>query len=192
MAQVLFTLVFSLFLPMGGMHLNGITQASKLTPTTSHFPKWQVPTYKGLTLGKSTRADVARLFGKPQWSGHPEDEYDNPVASLLSYEYENVGGFRGRIAIIMKRRSGVVVEVLLHPADEQALTVKQVIDEYGNGYVERGPDLGICPTEKESRYNKSPKEKQYPYFLVYPRRGMFITINSDQRVQEIAYILRCP
>src|ERR1700748_3163983 len=75
--------------------------------------KWRAPTYRGLTLGRSKRADVERAFGRPAWSGHPEDGLDNPIEKLLSYEYDNVGGFDGRTVVIMDGRSEVVQVIYL-------------------------------------------------------------------------------
>jgi hypothetical protein len=99
--------------------------------------RWRASGYKGLTPGKSTKADVKRAFGKPVWVGHPEDEYDNPVENMIDYEYENVGGFEGRMAIWMKRRSGVITDILLYPSYAKPLPWQKILNELGNDYIER-------------------------------------------------------
>jgi hypothetical protein len=137
----------------------GATQPSETRLTTSRLQKWRTAIYQGITLGKSTKADVYRIFGKPRWSGSPEDEYDNPVGSLLSFEYDNVGSFNGGTCIIMRRRSGVVIEIYLYPAYQAAPTLPQIVDEYGAGYIERESCLGPCPTAREIKKYKPSEEK---------------------------------
>lgn len=154
--------------------------------------KWHAPTYHGLVLGESKKADVARTFGKPVWSGHPEDELDNPVESLLSYEYENVGGFEGRTAVIMNRRTGVVESISLSVSYQKPLPLDKALAQYGRDYIERESALGPCPTAKELRNFKRPAEREYPIFLVYPHKGMYISVERDNNVREIVYLLRCP
>lgn len=157
--------------------------------------KWRIPTYGGLTLGKSRKADVERTLGRPEWSGPPEDEYDNPIESMLSYSYENVGGFQGRTVIWMKARSGVVTDILLYPSSERPLTLKELVSKEGRDYIERDAALGPCPTAKEIRKLKGREEGrgecQYPIFLVYPEKGMIVLFDDKENVQEISYMLRC-
>ena len=154
--------------------------------------KWHAPTYHGLKLGRSKKADVERAFGKPAWSGHPEDEKDNPVASLLSYEYENVGGFEGRTVVIMDKRTGVVRDILLYPPDRKPLPLKLVIEKFGKDYIERDSDLGPCPTRRELRDFKRPLVPEHPIFLVYPEKGLYVGVDAEGDVPVITYMERCP
>ena len=160
--------------------------------TAQKRSKKQAPSYGGLTLGKSKQADVARVFGKPARSGHPEDEYDNPVERQLSYEYENVGGFKGRTVILMDARSRVVTDIFLYPSEQQPLSLTKALEEYGTDYIERESGLGPCPTAKELRNFKRHTKREYPIFLVYPHKGVFVSFSEDEHVKEIGYMLRCP
>jgi hypothetical protein len=153
--------------------------------------KWRAPTYQGLVLGKSKKANVARTFGKPVWSGHPEDEFDHPVASLLSYEYENVGGFEGRTVVMMNRRTGVVESISLSVSYQKPLPLGKALEKYGSDYIERESALGPCPTAKEIRNFKPPAKREYPVFFVYPQKGMYISVEQGNNVREITYMLRC-
>ena len=153
---------------------------------------WRAPTYHGLKLGKSKKADVVRAFGKPAWSGHPEDERDNPVESLLSYEYENVGGFEGRTVVIMDRRTGAVTDISLYPPYQKPLALKRAEEKYGKDYIERDSALGPCPTRRELRNFKPPTVREHPIFLVYPEKGMYVGVDADGNVQGIFYMKRCP
>jgi hypothetical protein len=155
--------------------------------------RWQVPTYRGFKLGKSTKADVERAFGKPVWSGHPiYEEPEGEVKDELLYEYENVGGFDGRTSVYLDARRGVVKAISLYPNYQKPLSFNDAIAQYGNEYTERGSKLGPCPTAKELRGYKPQHGREYPIFLVYPQRGMYVSIDRDNKVQEIGYLLRCP
>ena len=186
------SLTLLLVLCAGCSFFGSIVQATKTGQAAAQSQKWQAPIYKGLAVGKSKRADVERVFGKPIWVGSPEDEYDNPIKDLILYEYENVGGFRGRTSVIMKARTGVITEIFLYPHYENPLTLEQAIQIYGNEYIERESDLGPCPTAREIKKFQHPKERKYPIFLVYPHKGLYISIVRDGTVQEIGFIARCP
>ena len=154
--------------------------------------KWHVPTYKCLVFGKSNKDEVKRTFGEPAWYGNPEDEYDNPDKNFISYEYENVGGFEGRTVVIMKTRSGVVTDISLHPPYQKPLPLKQALEVYGSEYVERESALGPCPTAKVIRSFKRPERREHPFFLVYPKKGMYIAVDENNNAREIVYMRRCP
>jgi hypothetical protein len=160
--------------------------------TASLRDRWRAPTYEGLTLGKSKRPDVERVFGRPAWSGHPEDTYDNPVPSLISYEYENVGAFDGRTVIIMDRRTEVVAEIYLYPDHRKPpITLKDILARYGDLYTERDSALGPCPTAQERSRYRPPPRREFPFFMLYPGRGMYISIDSELKVQEIVFLRGC-
>jgi hypothetical protein len=145
-----------------------------------------------LTLGKSKRADVERAFGRPAWSGHPEDRLDNPMENFLSYEYDNVGGFEGRTVVIMGRHSGVVQVIYLYPSSQRPLSRSAAVERYGGDYIELESAAGPCPTAKEFRRLKLLTEREYPAFFAYPDKGMYFSVQRDESVLEIGFMLRCP
>lgn len=150
---------------------------------------WHSPAFHGLTTGKSTKADVRRVFGQPLWEGAAEnEELDGGEAQLL-YEYIDVGGMRGRTSIYFNARTGVIESISLYP---QQLFLKHILAKYGSDYFERASKLGPCPTAEEIHDFRPPKEREYPYFIVYPQRGMFVSIQEDGAVLEIGYRSHCP
>ena len=154
--------------------------------------RWGIPTYEGITLGKSKKAAVLRVFGKPKLIVHPEDEYDNPVESLIDYVYENVGGFDGRTEIIMRARTGVVIAVWLSPPYQRPFLLDRALEKYGNEYIRRESGLGPCPTAKEIREYKPPPVEEYPVFFVYPQKGVYFAVDQDKKVAAIYYEAKCP
>ena len=152
--------------------------------------KWQAGEYCGLIIGKSTKDEVRKKFGKPVWSGKPEEkliaaEHEGEIW----YEYVNVGGLKGRTTIVVGARSEIVKAVILYP---EKMMQTQAIRLYGSEYIERAGKLGPCPTPSEIREFKPPRQTEYPVFLVYAHLGTYVSINEDKTVLEIGYLLRCP
>jgi hypothetical protein len=148
-------------------------------------------TYQGLTLGKSKKSDVERIFGQPVWSGHPEDPYDNAVPSLISYEYDDVGGFNGMTAVIMNRRTGVVSEIVLTVDYKRRITLQEIISKYGRDYVQIDDGLGPCPSQSELKRYRKP-ETPSGVFLSYASKGLYVHIDYEEKVQEIVFLKQCP
>jgi|ERR1051326_8454219 hypothetical protein len=157
----------------------------------SNAVEWHVPTYKGIRPGKSKRADVWRAFGKPIWSGHPEDELDAPIMNLIRDEFENVGGFRGRTSVDVKRRSKIVDSIELRPFDDKPFTVEEATARFGKDYLERDDRTGPCPTRIELLASKNQTKSSSTIWRVYPKQGLYLTIQDD-KVSEIVFLTSCP
>lgn len=152
--------------------------------------EWHASSYQGLILGKSTKDDVERTFGKPVWAGPPEEELIDDGEAELLYEYMNVGGVVGQTTVVLGTRSNTVQAIGVYP--QQPLTLQQAVTKYGKEYVERESKLGPCPTETDISNFKSPKEREYPIFIVYPRQGMYFSVSESGSVSHIGYLIRCP
>jgi hypothetical protein len=172
-------------------HAASFAQRVRARRPVARARRWHAPTYRGITLGRSTRADVRRVFGKPIWSGHPEDEYDNSVLSMLRDEFENVAGFRGRTAVNIRGRGRVVESIELYPPPDAQPIFEEVAAEFGTDYVERPVSLGICPTEAELRAYRPRAVRDSLVFRVYPQKGYYIAVEGG-RVREIVFLKSCP
>lgn len=151
---------------------------------------WKPSSYKELVIGRSRSADVLRVLGKPMWIGHPEDDYDNPIKSLISYEYRNPAGFDGRITAVMKASSGKLIEIYVIPTD--SIPLSTILEQYGTDYIDRDLVLGACPTAERLRTYKPKPGYPYPRFLVYPQKGVYVSQSSPSWVQSLVFPLRCP
>jgi hypothetical protein len=170
-----------------------VQDSKNTTGSTPQLPqrKWHLPTYLGLVIGKSTKEDVKRRFGKPIWEGPPEEKLiETDSEGELLYEYVNVGDIKGQTTIVLGARTGIVKAIEIYP--QQVITLQEVFKRYGNNYIERPSNLGPCPTNEVVRNFKPLKEREYPFFLVYPEEGMYISIQRDSTVLEIGYVMRCP
>jgi hypothetical protein len=151
---------------------------------------WHIPTYYGLILGRSNKTDVRRTFGIPVWVGPPESApLEKSRRGELLYEYEDVGAIKGRTSILLDKRTGLLKGISIYP---QHLTLEEVRKQYGINYIERDNALGPCPLERELHNYIPPQAREYPFFLIYPQLGLFVSIQRDSTVLEIGYVSHCP
>jgi hypothetical protein len=132
---------------------------------------------------------VEKTLGKPVWSGTPEEAIvEENRENELWYEYDGAEEFQGRTTVVMNSK-GVVTAVLVYP---QKLFLDRALRLLGSNYLRREGKMGPCPTEAELRQSKVSTVSDFPYFLVYPEQGMYISVEEDNTILEIGYLLRCP
>ncbi len=98
-------------------------------------PAWKNHTFHGITIGKSKKSDLRRLFGILHRIFNPEDEYDNPILSMISYDYDHLAGFEGRTVFDMKKRDGIILGISLVPAEKKPLDYNWMVSQFGKGYI---------------------------------------------------------
>jgi hypothetical protein len=157
--------------------LNGVAAAQVSTRT------WRPATYRGLTVGKSKRADLLRVFGQPKWSrsskGEDGDEADREVWS----SFEAVGEFPGQTNVLTDKRD-LITRIDFYPA---GLTKNQAIAHFGKGYVLTRYSLESCLGDEDSEaLFESPKGPLL--YLEYRARGVAISIGYQDLVTKISYI----
>lgn len=145
--------------------------------TTKSKPIWIAGKYIGLRLGKSTVKDVRRLFGKPKYIIHPEDEYDNPVESRLDYIYEN------QPQIIIDKKTGTVIEIW----GGDFSTFNEAVEKYGNGFYEVEFTKKGCVFKE---YKEKPN-RQYPLSIAYPQHGFYFHLDAGKQVLATYHVNKC-
>ena len=88
---------------------------------------WAPATYHGLTIGKSTRNDVIRVFGKPKQEGRAA-ESDPP---MLSYGYDVADPVKGNIGIYFQGE--IVDSMAVYP--DTPITKEDVVRIFGQHYL---------------------------------------------------------
>src|SRR5262245_30127513 len=74
------------------------------------IPAWRAATFRGLTIGKSTRADMVRVLGKPLSSTPSADQY--PAQPFIWNDYGQVqGDLPGRLAVEVDSRNSRIVSI---------------------------------------------------------------------------------
>ena len=151
---------------------------------------WKAPSYGGLDLGRSNKSDVRRVFGTPTWVGHPEDEIDAPVVTLLKYNFVNVGDFVGETWVIMNMKTGVVLYIELYPPEGREPSLADAINQLGPNTV-TVQSAGPCPTAAELRHPRALTNPVFPQYVSVPARGVTFWLGDGDKVLSIVYSDKC-
>lgn len=145
---------------------------------------WQPATYRGLTIGKSTRKDMLRIFGKPNnFSEYKRIEKNRKPNSEVQYYYDNRGELPGGLIVGINNKTKKIVWIRLRP---DKLSKEDAIRHFGPDYVVKryGFDDCIDGTEAVPIF-ESPDGSWV--LIEYRERGITVHANDDGRVDEISY-----
>jgi hypothetical protein len=160
------------------------------TMTTSQSQiRWIPGTYKGLKIGESSYKDVKKTFGKPRWEGDNEDktfESDTEFETLL--QYPKVGEENMALEAIIGKETKTLKAITLLPNFE--MTKEEAISKYGSDYFEIASGDSLCIEENFKR-GHSEKKMSFPILLVYPEKGMTISIGEDNKIILISLLYKC-
>lgn len=142
--------------------------------------EWQAATYKGLTMGKATRADMLRVFGEPEQS-EPFDG-GKPNAGVL-YFYKAGGEMAGDIVVAVDKRTDVVLNV---EHRQEGLSKEQVIKQFGNDYIVTKYSFDECLGNFDSApLYESPSGSVE--FIEYRERSIAVSVEGIE-VNDIRYV----
>ena len=146
---------------------------------------WKPAKFRTLVMGRSKRTDMLRLLGRPIWSGRPISEPENDANPEVWNDYDSGGEFPGKLSVVLKKRTGVIVSIYLYPTK---LTKDEAIKHFGNDYAETRYDYDSCLGNEESApLYESPNGKIR--FVEYRSRGIAIGLDDDlSRVRDISYL----
>jgi hypothetical protein len=163
-------------------------------PSTQDIRTWISPEVLGLKLGRSTLADVKKKFGKPIWEGSNQEKvFTDESDDEILVQYRNVAGIdaqfgRVNIDFIIGKKTKVVKWVTLYT--EAQLNKKDILSRFGNDYFEIESWGSTC-IEKSRKPGSSGKKMNSPFALVYPNKGMYISIRDDNYVDSVQFAMRC-
>ena len=168
-------------------------EQSNNTPSTHDIRKWISPEVLGLKLGKSTVRDIKRRFGKPIWEGSNQEKvFTDEAEDEILVQYRNVAGIdaqfgRVNIDFIIGKKTKLVKWVTLYT--EVQLKKEDILSRFGNDYFEI--DSGSTCIKESQKSGPSEKKMQSPFALVYPSKGIFISIRDDIYVASVQFAMRC-
>lgn len=144
--------------------------------------EWRNATFLGLTIGKSTRADMLRLLGKPVGSS-PYDEGKD--GSGLLYEYKVTGEIPGAIVIAVDNRTNLVLNLNLEP--QGGWSKEQAIKHFGPDYIVTRYGFDDCLGDGESAPLYETPDGPITK-IEYRERGIAIAVNDQNNVDYIMYV----
>jgi hypothetical protein len=146
---------------------------------------WRPGTYRGLTVGKSTRADMLRILGNPLSSGPSADQ--DPPRPIIWNDYGTISGeLSGRLAVEFDSRNDRLVGITISP---EQMTKDDAIRHFGSDYLLMGYEF--CPDEAPDAdvgvVYEAPKSSSLDY-IEYRSRGIAIHLDSQGNVNAIYYV----
>ncbi|MDQ3817287.1 MAG: hypothetical protein M3362_06310 [Acidobacteriota bacterium] len=134
-------------------------------------------------MGKSRRADMLRVFGRPLWSRSQREEEEDSKPEVWN-NYEGIGEFPGQANVVVDKRSGIITRIDFFP---KKLTKEQAIAHFGQDYVITRYDFEPCSDDEESEpIYESPNGPLVS--LEYRQRGIAIAIGHGDLVTKISYV----
>lgn len=172
------------------------------TKTVAHTPQaeshveiegsqkeWVQPTFQGLLIGKSNEKQVRKLFGTPIWNGPPEDEvFENDSEGEILMEYKNVLGADGQVSVTIGVQSRTVLALAFYP---KSAVLNDIKKEYGSDYIELDSYSAMCQDNKPVLVSSRKQPNEYPYVILYAKKGIYVLVNEDFSVNHIGFLSRC-
>jgi hypothetical protein len=153
---------------------------------SAHHPvgRWHPATYRGLTVGKSNRADMLRVLGQPRWSRASQGDDDPESRPEVWNNYEHAGEFPGTTTVVLDGRRGVITRIDFYP---EKLSKEQAVAHFGPGYVTTRYDFDPCLGDEESEpIYESPNGPLVS--LEYRSRGIAVSVGHKDLVTKISYV----
>ena len=143
---------------------------------------WHPANFRGIAVGKSKRADMLRVLGRPKWSRTTPGEGDEHGTTWNNYE--RIGEFPGPTNVATDSVTGIITRIDFYP---EKLSKDQAIQHFGRGYVITRYAFDPCPThEDEESIYESPNG---PLLSVeYRARGIAISVGYQDMVTKISYV----
>jgi hypothetical protein len=166
-----------------------ITQAANVfgCPLQSVSPHgaWRAATYRGLKVGKSSRADMLRVLGKPLSSGPSADQ--DSLYPIIWNDYGRIAGeLSGTLAVEIDTRNNRLVSISIAP---DRMTKQEAIRLFGNDYLLMGYEFckGLPPEAEVGPIYEDPKSSKIDY-LEYRSKGIALHLDHQGIVDTIYYV----
>lgn len=144
--------------------------------------EWRPAVYKGLTIGRSTREEMIRIFGEPKLSVVFDDGTGPPEQW---FHYESGGEFPGELVFNVDANSEVILRlIILHPTK---LTKDEAIRHFGKNYkLTRYEFCKGFEDEDSAPVFETPTGQ----FLTveYRAKGIAVAIGDRDEVEYISYV----
>ena len=141
--------------------------------------KWQPATWKSLTAGKSTRADVLKLLGKPI-----RKDFTEPDSPEVWYIYKDVADFPGQFTVAIVNKTQRVRAMMLGPDPEVKKDV--VLKHLGDGWeITR---YESCPGDYIVEGPVYQDDKGHVEFIEYRSKGIGLLVGYQDVVHDIEYL----
>ncbi len=157
-------------------------QPATMSPRDSR--DWRAATYRGLTIGTSTRGDALRVFGQPKRVDAPADQAEEEPKPEEWYVYDSGGEFPGTLTVVVDKRTSVVLRIDLHPEN---LSREEAVRHFGNGYITTRYEFCEGFDDEDSAPLYETSDGQF-FSIEYRGRGIAIGLENKDKVGSINYV----
>ncbi len=159
-----------------GLDAGAQAPPSKKASRQSAKRKWGTAVYRGLVVGKSSKADALKVLGKPEWTGE-ESETLTPMMGFTVSE-----PVAGRLSVLLDH--DIIIEIRLSP--KETYTKSSIVKVFGPDYIIVHYSFDECLGEGGSGpiYENPDGDIES---LEYRLRGMAMNLHNDD-VEEISWL----
>jgi hypothetical protein len=139
--------------------------------------KWSPAVYRGLVMGKSSRADALKVLGTPVWTG-VEEGTGTPMMVFNVSE-----PIAGKLSVLLDH--DIVTEIRVSP--KETTSKSDIIKVLGPGSITVHYASAECKSEGGSApiYEDANGDLEY---VEYRARGIAVDIQKDGTVGEISFV----
>ena len=148
------------------------------SPPTKAKPRWVPAVYRGLVMGKSSRADALKVLGQPTWTGK-EEASGTPMMTFNVSE-----PIAGRLSVLLDH--DIVFEVRLTP--KESYTKSDITKILGPGSITVHYASADCLAEDGMGGPMYEDPNGDFEFVEYRPRGIAVDIQKDGTVGEISFV----
>lgn len=146
---------------------------------------WRAAIYRGLTIGKSTGADMLRVLGKPL-SSAPSADQDEP-RPIIWHDYGMVKGeLPGHLAVEVDSRNNRIVGISISP---DSMSGEEAVKYFGGDYQRVGYTFceGMPGDAEPWPVYEDPNSTDITY-IVYRSRGIAIHLDYRGKVNAVYFV----
>ena len=144
--------------------------------------QWKAGTYRGITVGKSTAAELLQKWGKPKVIGHWD--WDNPKnPKFRLYHFDSEEGLTDGIMVNVEMKTGKVDFIDVAP-DE--LPFSKAVELFGKDYIETWYEFCNCEPGEEAPIFESPDGNLR--YIEYRSRGIAMVVNYSGNTKMVTSI----
>lgn len=151
--------------------------------------EWKAAEFKGLHLGSSSKKDVLKVLGTPDWEGLPEGSSEGSDFPEWWMEYDSVPELnsKGKLTVILDERREIVLGVIFYPL---GLTKSEIVESFGEKFVITRYSFEPCDEEQGGVARLYESNQGQVMFLEYRSRGIAVSFDSldAKSVRAVEYV----
>mgnify|MGYP001172747266 CR=1 FL=1 len=179
---------FTLIAAFAGEHLGNPSRSTN-KKAVDFYDDWKPAKFKGLKVGESTKEEVLKILGKPDWEGFSEGDSDEDTSPewWMDYDSMSVMEWGGKLTVILDKKRETVLAVVFYPIN---LKKNQVIESFGKDFVTTRYAFEPCDESNGGSARIFESKNGQLEYLEYRSRGIAVSFDTADKeiVRAIEYL----